>query len=279
MKKILVTTDFSAASKAGMRFAIQLASQMEVKLVFFHCFHALIPSTIHQGHIKNSLHAQSQDHLKKLEHFVAKLYQSMRVQSGAHRCIVVEQLNPEQAILEFAHANGFQFICMSTRGASSVLKIIGTHTGNILHRSSVPVLIVPRHYRVRHIGKILYASDLEHFDSEMNIVSAFSDHLKVKTDLAHFYFPGEISLSREHLKQMWQQKYPHLDHFYLEPYNLDKGFPAQLDQLIQKTRPSIVVFFSHAKKTWFDKIFGTSRAASMSFVTKVPMLVYRKTNN
>ena len=38
MKKILVTTDFSNASKAGMRFAIQLATQMEVELVFFYCF-------------------------------------------------------------------------------------------------------------------------------------------------------------------------------------------------------------------------------------------------
>jgi len=276
MKKILVTTDFSVASKAGMRFAIQLASQMEVELVFFNCFHALIPSSIHQEHIKNSLHAQSQDHLKKLEHFVSKLYRSMYVQAGAHGCVVVEHLNPEQAILEYAHANGFQFICMSTRGAGSILKIIGTHTGNVLQRSSVPVMVIPHSYRVRPIQKVLYASDLENFDSEMDIVSAFSDHLKVKTDLAHFYFPGKINLSREHLKQMWQQKYPQMDQLYLEQYNLDKGFPAQLDQLIQKTRPSIVIFFSHAKKTWFDKIFGTSRAASMSFVTKVPMLVYRK---
>lgn len=276
MKKVLVTTDLSTASKAGLRFAIQLASQMEVDLVFFHCFHALIPTTIHRDHIKNSLQEQSNTHVKKLEHFVNRLYQTMKVKAGTHRCVVVEHLNPEQAILEYANAQGCDFICMSTRGAGSVLKIIGTHTGNVLQRSSVPVMVIPHSYRVRPIQKVLYASDLENFDSEMDIVSAFSDHLKVKTDLAHFYFPGKINLSREHLKQMWQQKYPQMDQLYLEQYNLDKGFPAQLDQLIQKTRPSIVIFFSHAKKTWFDKIFGTSKAASMSFVTKVPMLVYRK---
>lgn len=276
MKKILVTTDLSTASKAGMRFAIHLATQMEVELVFFHCFHALIPTTIHGDHIKNSLQQQSHFHIKQLEHFVDKLHQSMHVQPGLHRCVVVEHLNPEQAILEYAHANDFQFICMSTRGAGGILKIVGTHTGNVLHRSTVPVLIVPHRYRVRKIKKVLYASDLENMDLEMSKVAAFAEALQVKTDLAHFYFPGEIKLSREHLRKMWRMKYPQLDQLYLEHYNLDIGFPAQLDHLVQKTRPSITVFFSHAKKNWFDKFFGHSTAESVSFVTKVPMLVYRK---
>ncbi|MCC7317756.1 MAG: universal stress protein [Bacteroidales bacterium] len=276
MKKILVTTDFSAASKAGMRFAIQMATQMEVELVFFHCFHALIPSTIHRDHIKNSLQEQSRFHQQQLEHFVEKLHRSMHVQPGRHRCVVVEHLNPEQAVLEYAHANDFQFICMSTRGAGSILKIIGTHTGNVLHRSTVPVLVVPHRYRVRKIKKVLYASDLENIDLEMSKVAGFAEALQVKADLAHFYFPGEIRLSQEHLKQMWQMKYPQLDQLYLEQYDFNAGFPAQLDLLCKKIRPSIVVFFSHTKKTWFDKFFGHSTAESVSFVTKVPMLVFRK---
>ncbi len=36
MKKILVTTDFSANSKAAIRFAIQLASQSDTALPFLH---------------------------------------------------------------------------------------------------------------------------------------------------------------------------------------------------------------------------------------------------
>lgn len=276
MKKVLVTTDLSTASKAGLRFAIQLASQMEVDLVFFHCFHALIPTTIHRDHIKNSLQEQSNTHVKKLEHFVNRLYQTMKVKAGTHRCVVVEHLNPEQAILEYANAQGCDFICMSTRGAGSVLKIIGTHTGNVLHKSSIPVLVIPRSYRVRPIQKLLYSSDLENFDKEMPAVSAFAEALQVKVALAHFYFPGEITLNKENLRQMWRLKFPSLDQVYLEPYDLKQGFPAQLDQLIKKNKPSLVVFFSHTKRSWFDKLFGLSISESVSFVTKAPMLVYRK---
>lgn len=276
MKKILVTTDLSTASKAGLRFAIQLASQMEVELVFFHCFHALIPSTINRERIKNSLQDQSNTHVKKLEHFVARLYLTMKVKAGTHRCVVVEHLNPEQAILEYANAQKIDFICMSTRGAGSILKIIGTHTGNVLHKSSIPVLVIPASYRVRPTMKLLYSSDLENFDKEMPTVSTFAEAIQVKVDLAHFYFPGQITLNKENLEQMWRLKFPSLDQVYLEPYDLKQGFPVQLDRLIKKTKPSLVVFFSHTKRSWFDKLFGLSISESMSFVTKVPMLVYRK---
>ena len=44
MEKILVTTDFSANSKAGLRFAIQLASQYKFGLTFFHSYYVLIPT-------------------------------------------------------------------------------------------------------------------------------------------------------------------------------------------------------------------------------------------
>lgn len=276
MKKILVTTDFSTASKAGMRFAIQLASQMEVELVFFHCFQALIPLTVQRDRIVHSLEQQMTTHQRKLEIFVAQIYQSTKVQAGAHRCVVVEYLDPEQAIIDYAHKNGVQFICMSTRGAGAVLKLIGTHTGNILQRSVVPVLAIPHTYRMRPIERILYSTDLENFDKEMAVVAAFAENVKVKVDMAHFYFPGQISLDPETLGKMWQMKYPRLGQVYLEQSDLDLGFKGQLARLTQKTKPSLIVFFTHPKKTWFDKLFGASLSESFSFATKVPMLVYRK---
>jgi nucleotide-binding universal stress UspA family protein len=276
MKKILVTTDFSAASKAGLRFAIQLATQMDVELVFFHCFQALIPTTIHRERIKKAMDEQGDVAMQKLEHFVVQVHKSMKVAAGKHRCVVVEHLDPEKAIIAYAQDHDFQFICMCTHGAGTLRKIMGTHTGTVLHRSTVPVLVVPHNYRVRPIKKLLYSSDLANIDKEMAIVSTFAEILQVKTDLAHFYYFEEISLAPGNLKQMWRLKYPALDRVYLQPYDVDKGFPAQLDGLITKSKPSLVVFFTHINRTWFDKLFSVSISESVSFVTKVPMLVYRK---
>ena len=43
MEKILVTTDFSDNSKAGMRFSIRLAMQYKFQLTFFHVYNITPP--------------------------------------------------------------------------------------------------------------------------------------------------------------------------------------------------------------------------------------------
>lgn len=276
MKNILVTTDFSTHSKAGMRFAIQLAAQKNAELTFFHCFQALIPTTIHRSEIENSVQQQTRTNLQKLEKFVAGLYKSMKATPGPYKCVVVEELSPESAILDYAHKNEVHYICIGTRGAGKVRKLIGTNTSSVILKSSVPVLAVPHTYRVRPVKKILYASDLENMDEEMHLVSGFAKSAGVRADLAHFFYPAELKLDHATLTKMWREKYPQLDRVFLEQFDVDAGFAKQLDRLIQKVKPGIVVFFTHTNKTWFDKIFSTSRSEAFSFITKAPMLVYRK---
>ncbi|MDO8366804.1 MAG: universal stress protein [Saprospiraceae bacterium] len=277
MEKILVTTDFSNHSKAGLRFAIQLATQKELELVFFHCFQALIPTTFHQKRIETAMREQTTAHLQQLEKFVEALYKSMKVTPGTYRCAVLEDFSPESAILDYAHRNKFDLICMSTRGAGSIQKIIGTNTSSVILKSSVPILAVPHTYRVQRIKTILYASDLENINEELSKVVGFVQSMEVKVNLAHFYYPGQISLDQESLKAMWRQKHECLDQIYLEKFQLDEGFAVQLDQLIKKIKPSMMAFFTHTNKTWFDKLFSSSRSEAYSFVTKTPMLVFRKT--
>lgn len=276
MKKILVTTDFSNHSKAGMRFAIQLATQKDVELIFFYCFQALIPTTIHRERVEDSMRQQAQEHLHQLEKFVASLYKSMKVAPGAHRCVVMEHLSPGQAMLDYTRDHAVQYICISTRGAGSVRKIIGTHAGGVILKSVVPVLVIPHTYRTKPVKKILYTSDLENLDEEMPLVAGFAKSMGIKADLAHFYYPTEVKLDPKTLAEMWRKKYDRLDKVYLEPFHLDEGFAGQLDHLIRRIKPGLVVFFTHTNMSWFDKVFSLSRSEAFSFVTTVPMLVYRK---
>lgn len=44
---ILVTTDFSTNAKAAIRFALQLATQMPCKLVFYHVLEFMTPLAKH----------------------------------------------------------------------------------------------------------------------------------------------------------------------------------------------------------------------------------------
>lgn len=276
MKKILVTTDFSAHSKAGMRFAIQLASQKKAELVFFYCFQAMLPTTIQGKFVDTSVQKQAKTHLQKLEKFVAGLYKTMEATPGTHRCVVVENLNPDKAILDYTRQHNIDYICIGTRGAGKLRKMIGTNTSDVILHSPVPVFAVPHTWRAHPIKKILYASDVEDLENEMQIVSAMAQSLDAQVDLAHFYYPGEIKSDPSILMGFWRERMKRLDQIYLAPFDVDKGFAGQLSRVVRKAKPSLVIFFTHINKTWFDKLFSISRAESFSFVTKVPMLVYRK---
>lgn len=276
MTKILVTTDLSSASKAGIRFALQLASRHETELIFFHCFQALIPTTIHQSRIENALKRQTKSTMHKLERFVASTIRTSSFKPAKYRCAVLEDLNPAAAILQYARESEAEFICISTRGAGELLKLIGTHTSKVIEKSTIPVMVVPHSYRAKKMESLLYASDLQEVESELKVVSRTAEKLQSKVDLVHFYYSPDEKVLAEGTFPGWQKRFPLLRKLRLEPHHLDADFAHQLEKSVEKLKPGLVVFFTHPKTSWFNKWFSPNRSESFSYITKVPMLVYRK---
>lgn len=276
MKKLLVTTDLSPASKAGLRFAFQLANQQALELICFHCFQAMIPSAQNRERVSHSLEEQAKERLEELQQFAASVLQPMGIKVEKYRCVVVEALSPQQAILDCAAEEAVDAICISTRGAGTVLKIIGTNTSRILLHSPIPVLVVPDGYHTHRIDRVLYASDLENLEHEMAQVAAFAEPIGAGIDLAHIYHPSIVREDPETLRQTLKAKHPALGRVLFDPIDPESGFAPQLDRLVHKIKPDVVVFFSRTNLTWFDKVFSSKRSEAFSFITTVPMLVCRK---
>lgn len=86
-----------------------------------------------------------------------------------YRCVIVEDLSPNKAVLEYAKLGRSDYICISTRGVGSFLKIIGTNTSKIMETSPVPELVVPHTYRTNSVQKLMYSSDLENLKHSPNL--------------------------------------------------------------------------------------------------------------
>jgi nucleotide-binding universal stress UspA family protein len=276
MTKILVTTDLSSASKAGIRFALQLASQRETELIFFHCFQALIPTTVHQGRIETALKRQTKSTLHKLERFISSAIRTSRYKPEKYRCAVLEDLSPDSAILQYARESDVDFICISTRGAGELMKFMGTHTSKVIEKSLIPTIVIPHNYRSKKVDRVLYASDLGEVEKELNVVSRTAQSLEASVDLVHFYYSPDEKKEAEINFPRWQKNFPLLQRLRMESHNLNDDFAHQMERNVQKLKPGLVVFFTHPKTGWFNKWFSPNRAESFSYITKVPMLVYRK---
>lgn len=276
MLKILATTDFSTNSKAGIRFAIQLASQQASEITFFHSYHIMKP-TIWDEKTFNSYEKSEAVKIKsKLEKFVADIYKSMDCSPAKVHYIISSSFITDSNIMKYASDHNFDLITISRRGNSKVKKFFGTNTTNLIQHSKVPVIAVPHNYKASKINTVLYASDLANLKEEMDQVVAFSKPLGLDIELLHMNYPSDTDNNVQVIEEVIK-KYPKAHISYrLENIDLIYNLVNNLEKVIKKTKPSILIMFTDQSLGFFEKLFLSSSTAELSLGASVPLLVFKK---
>ena len=276
MKKILVTTDFSDKSKAGLLFAIQLAAQNKYDLTFFHVYHILTPTAWNFVQIEKYEKEQVEIIQDKLNVFVEEIYRSLLLSKSNKKCVIKSAVFPQSVIMEYAAENKFDFICISTRGAGKLERFLGTNTANLINHSDVPVIAVPYNYKKSKITSILYASDLTNFEKEIKSVVAFAKPLKSTIELLHFTSPLETIIDPKVIEIAVKKLSKFEVKLNIKNTDFVKSMVANIETAIKKTKPSIVIMFTEQNRSLFQKIFLSSKSAEYSFNAKVLLLVFNK---
>ena len=278
MKKILVPTDFSLNSKSGIQFAIHWATQQNIELVFIHVLHVLRAIRWSEAYFKKYA-AQEEASCKTIfEKFISGIYRNMNVKPGKHSIMIVQGISPDVTIQDYCIKNpGIDYICISTRGAGKFKKIFGTNTGNLITKSQVPVLAVPKTYTTSAIKNILYATDFRNYSEELKKVVDFALPLKATIEVLHFTWPEEIVFDEKIIETAFKKKYKYGLKIRFEKNDAVKSLIENLQTQIKITKPSVVIMFTDQQRTFFNKIFLSSKAEELSFETKVPLLVFNKT--
>ena len=278
MYKILAPTDFSINSKGGMRFAMQWASQQKAEIVFLHVFHPISYPRWTDQEFNVSRDRQMADLQIRLNKFVENLYRATKIKPGKHESIVIQGLlSADVDIMDYCRkAADIDFICMSTRGAGTVDKLFGTHTGTLITKSNVPVIAVPKHYRKASLKNVLYASDFKNYSRELKKVIEFARPLLAKINVIHLSpgtkrAAGELKFESEIRKK----------------YNYDIGFhirykrlSGSITKILQKEhftpKPSLIIMFTEQKRNMLKKLLSPSKTESMSFKSHIPLLAFHK---
>ena len=277
MKKILVSTDFSANSKSGVRFAIRWASEQKVNLVFIHVLNVLKATSWSGAYFEKYAAQQEVLCRSKLEKFVAGIYNSMNTKPGKHSFEIIQGISADISILDYCRKNhGIDYICISTRGAGKFNKIFGTNTGNLITKSAVPVMAVPKNYRVAQVKSVMYAADLRNYPEEIQRVVDFAQPFKANIDVLHFTWPDEITIDKKIMETAAGKKYKYGMKVHLEKNDAVHSLIQNIQSQIQIRKPSVVVMFTNQKRTFFQRLFLSSKAEELSFEAKVPLLVFNK---
>lgn len=277
MKRILVPTDFSVNSKGGIRFAIHWALQQSLELTFIHVLHTWKLTSWTEAYFLMQAKKEEIAGRTKLEKFISGIYQDMKVGKGKHSFVIIRGISADISILEYCQSSKvFDFICMSTRGAGKLNRIIGTNTGNLITKSKVPVLAVPKGYRASHIKSVLYATDLRNYTEEIKKVISFASPFQAAIEVLHFMQPDEINFNKKTADSAFKKPYKYSLHIAFEKSNAVHSLVQNLQHLIKLKKPSVVIMFTNQKRNLFQKIFLSSKSEELSFQLKVPLLVFSK---
>jgi len=276
---ILVPTDFSDNSKPGLRFAIRLAARNKEPLVFVNILQVKRP--YRENDNADDFEAKRLEQIDKtklkLESFVKKIYQSLKVEPGSYACEVIEGLKPDFTITDYCKKRSeIDLIIISTRGASYLNKSLGTNTGNLITKSATPVIAVPKDYRYKPLRNVLYASDFENLDTEFQRVLNFSKPRGLSVELLHFSTPSKKEIQNRFNQEELELKagYPLKVRILENDHN--HPMSKNLQKQIEEIKPSLVILFTNQNRKFFEKIFLSSMAESLSFKSQTPLLVFNK---
>ncbi len=275
MLKILVPTDFSVYSKAGMRFAIQWSIQQKIELIFFHMFNvALLPPT---KDYREYIEAKETNATNKLQHFASDLYKSMHSKPGKHSCVAIQGISPDISIMDYCRKHDdIDYICIATRGAGKINRLFGTNTGNLITKSPVPVIAVPKGYRKKTVKHILYTTDLTDYSEELKKVEGFTRPFKATIEIIHLTWSGEVMPNKKTLEKRLAKNFPYGRKLKIEKMDFTRSLTKNLKDIICKSKPSLLVMFTDQHWTLIERVFFPSKAEQLSFTTKIPLLSFKK---
>ncbi len=275
--KILVTTDFSVNSKAAIQFAAGFSNQVkEVELIFYSAVEMMQPSSWNLSFFKKYAAEEKNRLTKELEKFISSTAGVNKSLLQKSKFVIDFTQGTEKAIIQYATKTKCQYICIATNGAGVLRKLMGTHTSYLVNHSNIPVMAIPTKYKSKTIKKITYVSDFENLASELNKVAKLSGLLKGQTEALHYArmgtnHPDTLKKIKLFSKVAYSGVKPNV-----VDTNIEYSLVNRLTQYIGKQHPDLIILFTRQKKGFFEQLFLPSKAAELTFSTKIPTLIYPK---
>lgn len=276
MKKILVTTDYSANAKAGIQFALNLSTLGGFELVFYHGRDMLKPVSWNDNRYNEFITHEKKQQEATLTKYITQIYKRKGLPMTDLQCVVEAGYNMEETLITYAQKIKADFICMSTRGAGVMKKIFGSTASTLVTTSPVPLIVVPHAYRPKPITTVWYASDLENLVSELDVAYEFAENINAKIDVVNYSSWIDEAKNKKIVEAAALKYAPFNIAFQFKKLALEYSLAHHLKNDLKKAKPALLILFTKQNRGWFDRLFLSSDSADLTFDTKVPLVIFRK---
>ncbi len=283
MKTIVVPFDFSGNARNALAYALQLSADTYSPVLIFHVLHESpyrLAASATEAEMNELIRKDEQEKAKELEKELNDLLPVLPTRPDRDQIIIKVKYHAliVEKIIEEAIASDAGLVVMGTHGASGIHKwLFGSNTAHMVARCPIPVLAIPEKFSYKPVSKMLYASDLENLEPELNLLIPFAIRLHAVIDVLHLdYGENEKKISTDTAERVLRNQPYQFIMLHTADADLNKSLFRQLNQSVHTMQPEWMVMFTRGRSFW-DRLITGSRTEDMVQALPVPILSFKKT--
>ena len=267
MNSILVATDFSEGAEKAIHYAKQLALLQSQKLVYLHVVNLpIVDPAITSNIVAETVDELKNDAKEKLSEFVKK-----DKLEGINSDFKISFNDILALIQEVGESEEVSFVVVGRSGDRTFLdKVLGSTAEGLINNISYPLLVVPEEFNGEILGRLCYASKLEHdevdFVRKAMIWQTFS-----KENLMVCHVLKEHS---EEINEMERQFGDNFKNGGIEfKYFLSDNYRSGITEFLNNEGVTLLFVTSH-KRGFFEGIFDPSLTKQVINAIQIPVMIY-----
>jgi nucleotide-binding universal stress UspA family protein len=269
MKNILVTTDFSAASKNATEYAAALAQDFKAKLILVN---VIVPPIVIEDISASAYMMTEAELLERDKELLKKEIEKISKKFDVKVDGFIREGSPTEIIRELAKAKHADLIVMGMKGKGKSNSIFGSTTNMVMRKSTIPVFVIPEKTIFKPIHRITFASEFDIKKEDYSIIEELAEKYNSSIQIVNVQ-KNEETMSVENAigKMEANLSFVKLDHHFntVENKSVEKGIHEFLE-----TNPSDILAMVAHKHSFFKRVFGIVHTKEMSFQTRIPLLVF-----
>ncbi len=278
MKIIIVPYDFSQSADKACNYAIELAKDIDAKIVLIHALEStvlysklpMLTAQLDYAYLYNGAVKKLQAYHKKISKTAGKIKIELLIKKGL----------PSSRITELAKEKKASFIVMGTTGKGLAERVMmGSNASRTIRNAPCMVLAIPPKAKYNGFKKIIYATDL----SKDNLASIKRLILFGKLFKSKIIFINVGQKTNEENEVEYNNIKPknqEIIHYSKTPgYKVNDGNVINaIDQFLKTNKADCLAVYTRHRSI-FSRLFNKSITKSLAIHSKIPLLVIHQNDS
>lgn len=273
MKKLLVPTDYSKASRVAVDYAAGIANELDLDITLMHAYHP-VPYMVSNTGAMVAVDAELQDSTASQLKVWAK---DIEAKTGRDPVVISKEGLALDAILNVMEEQDPWLTVVGTHGSTGLERVLfGSVTQQLLEEAQHPVLVVPSNAVYKTPKNIVYATDYHHSDVEaLRMLAGIAETTGARVTVVHI---ADGILEKE-FEEAYMDMFrsdtslnEHVDRFewkLIDSVNVSTA----LDDYVHKSEVDLLCI-AKRKRSFFEKIFSPSVSRKLTYHSDLPTLVF-----